>query len=127
MIWSKSCVLIRPTGGEPGNEFPPKHILSRYPRLAGDSEGAFELIYGEYLVRELLGECPKLDEFVWRFPRFADRLRRQLDLHQVLADQDESDKPVSPPPQPAPAGEETSAGLPELPGYQLLEELGRGG
>ncbi|HEX3448176.1 MAG TPA: protein kinase, partial [Isosphaeraceae bacterium] len=109
-----------------GERIPAEAYFARHPNLAGDSEGAFELVYGEYLVRELLGECPKFDEFLWRFPRFADRLHRQLNPHQALADEEATKKPDSPPEMSEAAGE-PSAILPELPGYQFLEEVGRGG
>jgi len=73
-----------------GERIPAEAYLSLHPSLASDGEAAFELVYGEYLVRELMGEPPKLDEFLWRFPRFADRLRRQLGLHWALANDDTS-------------------------------------
>ena len=69
-----------------GERIPAEAYLALHPTLTGGDEGAFELVYGEYLVRELMGEPPKLDEFLWRFPRFAERLQRQLNLHQALAD-----------------------------------------
>ncbi len=69
-----------------GERIPAEAYLSLHPTLHGHGEAAFELIYGEYLVRESLGELPKPEEFFWRFPAFAERLRRQLDLHQALED-----------------------------------------
>ncbi len=63
---------------------PAEAFLVRHPALAADIEASFELVYGEYLVRESLGESPLPDEFAWRFPEFADRLRRQLDLHRAF-------------------------------------------
>src|ERR1700677_491079 len=68
-----------------GERIPAEAYLALHPTLGGGGEAAFELVYGEYLVREVLGEAPKLDEFLWRFPRFAERLRRQLNLHHALA------------------------------------------
>ncbi len=41
-------------------------------------------IYGEFLLREQLGERPALDEYLWRFPENADVLRLQIDLHRAL-------------------------------------------
>ena len=51
-----------------GERIPAEAYLSLHPTLHGHGEAAFELIYGEYLVRESLGESPKLEEFFWRFP-----------------------------------------------------------
>ena len=64
---------------------PIETYLALRPSLAEDDAALFELVYGEYVLRESLGETPKLDEFAWRFPELADRLRRQLDLHEALA------------------------------------------
>ena len=69
-----------------GERIPAEAYLVLHPTLRGGSEAAFELIYGEYLVRESLGDAPKLEEFCWRFPEFADRLRRQLSLHSALGE-----------------------------------------
>jgi hypothetical protein len=71
-----------------GDRVPAEAYLTLHPMLHGDGEAAFELVYGEYLIRELMGERPELEEFVSRFPRFAERLRRQLGLHRALAGDD---------------------------------------
>jgi hypothetical protein len=47
-------------GWQAGGRIPAEAHFARHPNLAADSEGAFEFVYGEYLVRELLGEPPKL-------------------------------------------------------------------
>jgi eukaryotic-like serine/threonine-protein kinase len=108
-----------------GERIPAEAYLALHPTLGG-GEAAFELVYGEYLVRELLGEAPKLDEFLWRFPRFAERLRRQLNLHHALAADETAGEPDLPGETPA-ADKETSSTAPDLPGYHLEGELGRGG
>ncbi len=69
-----------------GERIPAEAYLSLHPTLHSHGEAAFELIYGEYLIRESLGESPKLEEFFWRFPDFAARLRRQLGLHRALGE-----------------------------------------
>jgi WD40 repeat protein/tRNA A-37 threonylcarbamoyl transferase component Bud32 len=109
-----------------GEHIPAEAYLSLHPTLTTDGDGAFELVYGEYLVRELLGESPKLDEFLWRFPRFAERLRRQLSLHLALADEKASLE-TEPRAGLQNAGDDASASFPKLPGYDVLGELGRGG
>ena len=62
-----------------GQRVPAETYLSKYPGLVDDDEAAFELIYGEYLLREEHGEPPSPEELRWRFPKFAERLRRQVD------------------------------------------------
>jgi tetratricopeptide (TPR) repeat protein len=95
---------------------------ARHPALEADREALFELIYGEYLIRESLGESPAPAEYVGRFPEFAERLSRQLCCHRALG-------PLPPPAALAPPGDSTGAAAPSpvLPGYEVLEELGRGG
>ncbi len=71
-----------------GQRVPAESYLARHPTLRGSAESALELIYGEFLLREELGESPQLEEFDWRFPRFAARLKKQLDLHGALMSAD---------------------------------------
>ncbi|MFI5457327.1 MAG: protein kinase [Isosphaerales bacterium] len=111
-----------------GERIPAEAYLARHPTLHGDGESAFELVYGEYLVRESLGETPKPEELCWRFPRFAERLRRQLDLHRALGDPGPAAEPASAPGSQGNDPDEHLAAVgPVLPGYEILRELGRGG
>ncbi len=71
-----------------GQRVPVETYLLMHPRVRDDDEAAFELIYGEFLFREELGETPTVEELEWRFPRFAERLRRQVDLHEILRSDD---------------------------------------
>jgi eukaryotic-like serine/threonine-protein kinase len=64
-----------------GERVPVEAYLKLHPTLRENDESLFELIYGEFLVREALGEVPQIEEFLGRFPQFAERLRRQLQLH----------------------------------------------
>ena len=66
------------------HRIPAELSLALRPSLQEAGESALELIYGEYLLREELGESPQLEEFHWRFPRFAARLQKQLELHGAL-------------------------------------------
>jgi serine/threonine-protein kinase len=52
--------------------------------LSTDIEHAVELIYGEYLLREQLGDAPTVQEYQERFPQFAERLRQQFSFHRAL-------------------------------------------
>ncbi len=113
-----------------GQRVPAEAYLSLYPTLNDASEAAFELIYGEFLLREELGESPPLDEFRWRFPRYATRLQRQLSLHGAIASGDTIAEPVGPGPAPdAGPVDDSAAGVPRLiaPGFKVMSELGRGG
>jgi WD40 repeat protein len=99
--------------------------LEKCPALAERPEGALELIYGEFLLREQRGESPRPEEYVRRFPAFAARLEGQFHWHQALG--------ILPPAQrgtwgdtlPGPAG--AAGGWPSLPDHEIVGELGRGG
>lgn len=116
-----------------GERIPAETYLQLHPCLQGESPLAFELIYGEFVLREHLGESPSLSEYRWRFPFFAERLQRQMGLHQALgvnADLQESLKPSGTILSPSP-GEHLGGGTSEnnkaISGYEILDELGRGG
>jgi hypothetical protein len=87
-----------------------------YPSLQAQTENALLLVYGEFLLRKQLGETPTTEEYLRRFPRLAGQLRLQFELHQALQDEASSMG------EPAPPG----SAWPAIPGYHLLEEVGRG-
>jgi serine/threonine protein kinase len=111
-----------------GERVPAEAYLAMHPALPLDLEKALELVYGEFLLRESLGQTPTLDEYLRRFPQYAARLKQQVQLHQALADDPWSDRPAS---RPDPEGDaeapSLSAALPVIAGYDLVRELGRGG
>ncbi len=113
-----------------GQLVPAETYLVRYPALQTDDNAAFELIYGEYLLREERGEPPSAEELQWRFPRYADRLRRQVDLHEVLNSGDLAPDGTSPAgtSRAAETGDAPEPSGPFVaPGFRILGELGRGG
>jgi eukaryotic-like serine/threonine-protein kinase len=119
-----------------GERIPAETYVELCLDLQADVEFVVELAYGEFLLLEELGETPKSDEYLRRFPQHAERLRLQFDLHQAvkasealapassaLGESTEQTQPdtglkVSPEIEPA---------WPVLPGYEILEELGHGG
>lgn len=108
-----------------GHRIPVEAYLSVSPTLREDADAAFEVIYNEFALRESLGESPQTEEFLWRFPGFADRLLRQVAVHREFSPAGEDtldDAPETPPTSRTNA--ETG---PNIPGYRILGELGRGG
>jgi tetratricopeptide (TPR) repeat protein len=96
--------------------------LEAFALLAASPEDALVLIWGEVLLRLERGEAPQPAEYGARFPRHADTLQAQFELQAHL--ELPSDAPTVVP------GESPRAGgppLPDVPGYELLEEIGRGG
>jgi hypothetical protein len=106
--------------------------LALLPDGPDADQAACDVVYGEYLLREQLGEHPTLDEYERRFPAQASLLARQVELHQALALETPGHSVGDPTSRPrahsrAAPGAEGGAGPPAIPGYELLEPVGRGG
>jgi tetratricopeptide (TPR) repeat protein len=95
-----------------GKRIAAEEMLREYPELAGEPACAAELIYHEFSLRYELGESPDWQQQLRQYPEHAallERLRHADQLvEQALA-------------APAPLSAGTFAG------YELLEEVGRGG
>jgi WD40 repeat protein/serine/threonine protein kinase len=98
-----------------GERVPLDYYRELYPPFRDDPEHFLDLVYGEFLLREQLGESPDLDEYARRFPSLAEELRLQVEVHRLVA----PTKPTA-----AVASEEP---LPAVRGYRLLGRLGHGG
>jgi serine/threonine-protein kinase len=134
-----------------GERMPAEWYLALYPSLQTDVEYGVELVYGEFLLREELGEGINVEEYQRRFPQYAARLQVQLDLHRAFSSsmiassqtndasgskiEDRRKPPLTDPPSSAlhPLATTTSnlAGPapsgPVVSGYRIDRELGRGG
>lgn len=119
--------------------------LRRYPELAKDHDALCELILGEMTLREARGETVVLDQYLRRYPQCSNLLvqRYRSELATML--------PGEVPAGEMPVGDDTSTqpfletiqldvagqisaqeaafqqGAPQIPGYKILSELGRGG
>lgn len=116
--------------------------FTEHPELLAAEACALQLLYSEILLREEVGEFPQLEEYVERFPQFADQFPLLLEVHQAL----ESGQLLDPVGDKATLelkGTNTCQALvpkgfsrgafpgekswPWVAGYEILEELGRGG
>jgi hypothetical protein len=59
--------------------------LEAHPDLAADAAAALDLIFAEVLLRLQHGEPAAEEEYLGRFPAYAEGLRRQFALHRALA------------------------------------------
>lgn len=113
-----------------------EHLIAQNPDDPLDDEQLLELICAELLLREDAGEVPAADEYQTRFPRLADSLQRQLEVNRLLGSLDGVKSmsvllsgdfsPESPTATSTLASEDESS-FPEVEGYRILQELGRGG
>jgi WD40 repeat protein/tRNA A-37 threonylcarbamoyl transferase component Bud32 len=74
---------------ELGERVPVETYLERL-RAAGESwldeDGVLDLIYNEIVLREERGDRPRLEEYLGRFPQYAEPLRWQFSVHEGLRD-----------------------------------------
>lgn len=132
-----------------GNKIPvEQYVLRAGKDLSGDTEQLLDLIYNEMILRREDGQQPHLTEYVSRFPHLADSLERLFVVDEMFesrgtrADNGRTPTPEQsryqtvdftqkastngPGPQPE-ARRSTLPDVPSLPGYEIVEVLGRGG
>jgi WD40 repeat protein len=100
-------------------------LLDRHPHLRDSADAVLDLIYNERMLREEAGEEPGADEYLARFPHLAEALRVQFEVDQAItaaAPEQAAERPSTWTGPTPPAGSH----LPDLPGYEVLGELGRG-
>lgn len=140
-----------------GNRVGIEALGSTVEQVAKNEEQLLDLIYHEVLIREEFGERPKLEDFTTRFPLHVERLQRLFAVHgaieedgwddeldSALADQAGTlvtdDSEASREPSSTDFGDSSerkkahwprksrdSRPVDPPPGYELLEEIGRGG
>jgi WD40 repeat protein/serine/threonine protein kinase len=106
-----------------GERVPVETYLRLCPALAADAEEVLDLVVGEWLMRQELGEAPALEEFLWRFPQFAEALRVECELNEAFAAADTPPRGGGT----ATVAQAVPGVAPAPPGYEILGELGRGG
>ncbi|MCI0682955.1 MAG: protein kinase [Gemmataceae bacterium] len=120
-----------------GERIPAEAYLQWFPALLADDELTLDLVYHEFLLREQQGDEPKVDEYVLRFPKQAESLQLQVELHRAIdkdawsANDDHADDTAPLADRPHRSTPEgllpDESPLPEIPGYDILDEIGRGG
>ncbi|MFO0847842.1 MAG: serine/threonine-protein kinase [Gemmataceae bacterium] len=95
-----------------------EELLNQHPDLRENPEVTLDLVYAEVLLAEEFGEAVDPDAYLARFPAHAPALARQLEFHALWASAESGRERDS--------WDGPDAGLPAVPGYRLLRELGRG-
>jgi tetratricopeptide (TPR) repeat protein len=98
--------------------------LKALPSLLLDTEAILELICHEMALRQERGDDLRVSEYLQRFTQLEPQLRSLFGLPQTHMGGAGSVHLPSVGEFPPPAPEGT---LPEVPGYEILDELGRGG
>ncbi len=107
-----------------GQRVPAEEYLCRHPLLQADPEAALDLIFNEFRLREQAGERPDPEEYLRRFPEHAATLAQQIALHRAVTANPPTQEAATVGPVP---GSPTAGPSPDVPGYEIQCELGRGG
>ena len=91
--------------------------LDRYPLLAQDNATVLGLLEAEYELRQRSEGVIDLSEYARRFPAYMEELRGRLASAATLVDGQANHATAA-------RGDKL---LPEVPGYEIIEEIGRGG
>ncbi len=113
-----------------GERIVTESYFALHPRLLADLTSALKMVYNEVLLREAEGDGPHLDEYVGRFPQFADQLPPLFEVHRALESDALLEAAANEVPSDQTLGWDESAApgpWPTVAGYQILGELGRGG
>jgi serine/threonine-protein kinase len=111
-----------------GRRVPIERFLDRHPALKDDDEAIVDAIYGEICLHEELREPVNLEDYLQRFSKYAEQLRRQLLFDRLV------DPPATVPEVSSNAiVQETvqiehpsSHSFPTVPGYEIQSVLGEG-
>ena len=111
-----------------------EEYLQLLPEAAGQTDLLLEIVYTEYAVREELGQAVVQEEWLKRFSKWANEIQQMFEVHQQICPKGPSVSQSSVsgwtdstlPSWQAPEAIRFEAGR-VIGGYQLLEEIGRGG
>ncbi len=94
---------------------------------AEDPEALLDLIYNEIVVREELGEAAAPEEYLRRFPQLSEDLKLHFDIHRAIGEAELVETPWRGGNDQTLPEFKALPTLPELPDYELVQLLGRGG
>jgi len=114
-------------GWERGERIPAEAYLRRHPALASDGDAVLDLIGNEMLLRQERGERPGLDEYLRRFPQWTAQIKVQFEVERAIEMETPSPSAQRSMPATIPMPSVLAAVSPSIPGYEVLDELGRGG
>ena len=103
-------------------------FLTRLAERDRDDEAILDLVYQEFAIRRAIGDPADMADYLRRFPACAEALIRQFALDEAIgAADDVAATWRAADPSPIVTGPPGPASPRSLDGYDLLDELGRGG
>ncbi|MGE3803878.1 MAG: protein kinase [Gemmataceae bacterium] len=96
-----------------GREHAAEELLRELPEIAAQPDLAVELIYTEFDTCAQLGQTPREEDYLARFPHYRDVLTGQFEVHRLLNAEEPTD---------IKSARDTAAPR----AYELLEEIARG-
>ena len=107
-----------------------ENYLQRYPSLAAERTIVLELIAAEWELRLQREMNLGAEEYLERFPQYATDLRGRLSAASSAPPEQRDSIPRNPDTlrdSPAIGGEAVAADGPVIPGYEIVEKIGKGG
>ncbi len=106
-----------------GERVTAKAYFQKFPELLENAEAAIDLLFAEYVLSESAEPAISVESLIEPYPQFEKEFRRQIEFHRTVGAELVHDW-VSADAQGGPAvGYEKY----DVPGYEILHELGRGG
>src|SRR5262245_22062230 len=99
--------------------------FASHPELHSDSNAALEVIYTEFVGRELLGQRPTPDDFLERFPQWREGLEQLFQIHRVAGGASVLRSSATPSPDRVPTLAAREGEPRRVGNYEILGELGR--
>jgi eukaryotic-like serine/threonine-protein kinase len=124
--WTHLLLIDQSRRWAGGEHVPADDYFQRFPELMSHPESAIDLLFAEYLLRHECDPTLEIDSFANRYPQFADELCRQIQFHRTIGMELMQDISPAAPFERQP-GNADEIGRDEVPGYEILGELGRGG
>jgi WD40 repeat protein/predicted Ser/Thr protein kinase len=109
------------------------YLAGEFAEALKNPDNLLDLLYGEVIFRQELGEAPKLEEYLERFPQYSGQIRDLFEVHAALEGGEwatwraTSDPEENVEESPRDGGGSVSRARPRVEGYELIRELGRGG
>ena len=127
-IDSVSVVEIQKQRWATGDRISVEALVAEHADVASESDVIMDLIYGEVLLREGVGEEPDPNDYYRRFPALKSPIARQFQVHHALRIPEFVELQETAEGGATINDQDTNVRVPPtIPGFELHEVVGRGG